>query len=82
MTAGAAAPPPPKMMPPPPPPPPPPEVGAEVGAEVTSIGEVGCAEADGEAEASGDTFSEERIVTSSDATDVEPAVLTAVTAFT
>ena len=77
MTAGGAAPPPPPNPPPPPPPPPP-----EVGAEVTSIGEVGCAEAVGEAEASGDTFSEERIVTSSDATDVEPAVLTAVTALT
>ena len=34
------------------------------------------------AEASGVMFSEERIVTSSDATDVEPAVLTAVTALT
>ena len=76
MTAGGAAP------PPPPNPPPPDEPPPEVGADVISIGEVGCAEADGEAEASGDTFSEERIVTSSDATDVEPAVLTAVTAFT
>jgi hypothetical protein len=76
MTAGGAAPPP---TPNPPPPDEPPPV---VGADVISIGEVGCAEADGEAEASGDTFSEERIVTSSDATDVEPAVLTAVTAFT
>ena len=76
MTAGGAAPPPPPDEPPPDEPPP------EVGADVISIGEVGCAEADGEAEASGDTFSEERIVTSSDATDVEPAVLTAVTAFT
>ncbi len=79
MTAGAAAPPPPKIMPPPEDPPP--EL-PEVGAVVISIGEVGCAEADGEAEASGDTLSEERIVTSSDATEVEPAVLTAVTAFT
>jgi hypothetical protein len=91
MTAGGAAPPPPPNPPPPdepppdePPPdePPPDEPPPEVGADVISIGEVGCAEADGEAEASGDTFSEERIVTSSDATDVEPAVLTAVTAFT
>jgi hypothetical protein len=86
MTAGGAAPPPPPDEPPPdePPPdePPPDEPPPEVGADVISIGEVGCAEADGEAEASGDTFSEERIVTSSDATDVEPAVLTAVTAFT
>lgn len=86
MTAGGAAPPPPPNPPPPdePPPdePPPDEPPPVVGADVISIGEVGCAEADGEAEASGDTFSEERIVTSSDATDVEPAVLTAVTAFT
>ena len=81
MTAGGAAPPPPPN-PPPPDEPPPDEPPPEVGADVISIGEVGCAEADGEAEASGDTFSEERIVTSSDATDVEPAVLTAVTAFT
>jgi hypothetical protein len=85
MTAGGAAPPPPNPPPPDEPPPdepPPDEPPPEVGADVISIGEVGCAEADGEAEASGDTFSEERIVTSSDATDVEPAVLTAVTAFT
>ena len=81
MTAGGAAPPPPPN-PPPPDEPPPDEPPPEVGADVISIGEVGCAEADGEAEASGDTFSEERIVTSSDATDVEPVVLTAVTAFT
>jgi hypothetical protein len=81
MTAGGAAPPPPPN-PPPPDEPPPDEPPPEVGADVISIGEVGCAEADGEAEASGDTFSEERIVTSSDATDVEPAVLTPVTAFT
>ena len=82
ITAGGAAPPPPPPNPPPPDEPPPDEPPPELGVEVISIGEVGCAEADGEAEASGDTFSEERIVTSSDATDVEPAVLTAVTAFT
>lgn len=82
ITEGAAAPPPPPPPNPPPNPPPPDELPPEVGATVISIGEVGCAEADGEAEASGDAFSEERIVTSSDATDVEPNVLTAVTAFT
>ena len=38
---GGAPPPPPKETTPPPPPPAPPPLGADVGAEVTSIGEVG-----------------------------------------
>ncbi len=79
---GGGAPPPPPNNTTPPPPPPPPPLGADVGPDVTSIGDVGCAEGVGDAVGCASTLSALKIVTSSDATDVAPEALTALIAET